>query len=270
MAAVYRNPRLLVDAERRAEQRELGIVDRERIAGEHGVDPAAPDQLDEVIRPAGVNDHRTSDEDDWPAARPGLAHQRRDFADADLYPPLRRDLVRHEHEIGAVALPELGRDTQALHAADHAIASANLAQLATDRTAVVEHDHGVHALMLNFRPTPFDANLGAHVRCRIEIVGHTAIAIGNPDEGVVLLDGGAAKRHEVFDQTLQRRFARCRDLEGEAGEVVVGAPDLKVHHFERAATLDDDVEDRVENLRIDEVAARADDGGVLMSVWHLG
>ena len=64
MAAVHRNARLLVDAERRAEQRELGIVDRERIAGEHGVDPAAADQLDEVIRPAGVNDHRSSDEDD--------------------------------------------------------------------------------------------------------------------------------------------------------------------------------------------------------------
>ena len=41
-------------------------------------------------------------------------------------------------------------------------------------------------------------------------------------------------------------------------------------HLERAATLDDDVEDRVEKLRIDEVAVRADDGGVLMSVWHLG
>ena len=59
-----------IDAERRAEERLLDVVDGERVAGEQDVDVAAANQLLEVRRAAGVHDDRSGDDGDPAAARP--------------------------------------------------------------------------------------------------------------------------------------------------------------------------------------------------------
>ena len=45
-------------------------------------------------------------------------------------------------------------------------------------------------------------------------------------------------------------------------------PMSKLQHLERAAALDDGVEDGVEQLRVDEVAFGLDDGGVIADLSH--
>ena len=119
-----------VDAERRAEQRLLHVVDRQRVAGEQDVDEAAANRA-----PENAATRRC-------ARRPGrrrprcgrraafdLAHHRRDARDADLDAPLGRDLVGHEREAVAVAFLELGNHAHAGDAADDVIAGADVAQL---------------------------------------------------------------------------------------------------------------------------------------------
>ena len=135
VAALDRCAGFEIDAERGAEERQLGIVDGEGVAGEQHVDPAAANQLGEVGRAAGVHDDRAGDEDDAAAGRPRFAHQRRDAADAGLDAALRRDFVGHEGEIRAVPLAELRGDPDAFQPADHALAGTDLAQLAARRLA---------------------------------------------------------------------------------------------------------------------------------------
>ena len=119
---------------------------------EQHVDPAAADQLGEVRRAAGVDDDRAGDEDDAAAGCPRFTHQRRDAADTGFDPALRRDLVRHEGEVGAVALAELRGDADAFESADDVIAGPDLAQLPAGGAAVGDDDHGVHALPLDLDP----------------------------------------------------------------------------------------------------------------------
>ena len=86
----------------------------------------------------------------WP--RPLVERIKRgDARDACLDAPLRRDLVRHEREVGAIALAKLGRHAQALEAADDAIPDLDFPQLAADRAPVFEHDHRIHALLARRR-----------------------------------------------------------------------------------------------------------------------
>ena len=59
-------PGLEVDAERRAEQRELDVVDGERVAGEQHLHVAGANQLGQIRRAAGVHDDRSGDEGDLP------------------------------------------------------------------------------------------------------------------------------------------------------------------------------------------------------------
>ena len=80
-------PGLEVHAERRAEQRLLGVVHRQGVAGEKHVHVAAPDQLDEVRAAAGVDHDGPRDEGNLQpplpmcriiaAMRPTLASTRR-------------------------------------------------------------------------------------------------------------------------------------------------------------------------------------------------
>ena len=51
-------------------------------------------------------------------------------------------------------------------------------------------------------------------------------------------------------------------------EVVVGPADFEMQHLELAATLDDGIEDGVEQLRVDQVALGLDDDGVQRCVGH--
>jgi hypothetical protein len=71
-----------------------------------------------VLDAAGVHDHRSGHDGNAAAAPLHVAHHRGDARHAALDAPLRRDVVAHEREAEPVALAELGRDADAVVAAD--------------------------------------------------------------------------------------------------------------------------------------------------------
>ena len=80
----------------------------------------------------------------------------------------------------------------------------------------------------------------------------------------------AAERNQLLDQAPQAGVGVRRHLHLQLREIVVGAADLEVQHLELSAALDDGIEDRVEELRVDQVALRLDDYGVLRCIGHDG
>ncbi len=269
MTAEHRYAGFEIDAERRPEEHLLGVVDGQGVAREQGVNVAAADELDEVAGSAGVDDNRPSHENDALAARLGLTDHRGDARDAHLDSSFRRHLVRHEGKIAALAIAELRRHAQAVEAADHSIADLDLAQLATRRSAVgADHDDRIHALARDGQPAAIDAHVGPHVRRRVEIVRHRAIAIRDPQQRVPFLDGMAAERNQLLEQTAQAGVGRRRHLQLQLREVVVGAADLEMQDLELTAALDHGIEDGVQELRVDEVALSLDDDGVRGCVGH--
>ena len=117
-------------------------------------------------------------------------------------------------------------------------------------------------------PSAVDAHVGPHVGGRVEIVWNRAVPVRDSQERVLLLDGVAAERNQLLDEAAQAGVGRRRDLELDLRELVVGAADLEVQHFELAAALDDGIEDGVEELRVDQVALRLDDDCVQW--WSFG
>ena len=100
-----------IDAERRAEQRVLDVVDGERVAGEHRVRRSRcgrsrrSRRCRRCGRPPGPSTKTMR-----PPVALDVAHHRGDLGDAHLDPALGRDLVGHEREAVPVALAELGDD----------------------------------------------------------------------------------------------------------------------------------------------------------------
>ena len=104
-----------VDAERRAEERELGVVDREGVARRAGRRRSRARMSSVKYADAAGVDRRPARRRRRFARPPRLrvAHHRRDPRDAGLDAPLRRHLVGHEREVAALAVAELGRDADA-------------------------------------------------------------------------------------------------------------------------------------------------------------
>ena len=269
VAALDRRAGFEIDAERRAEQRQLGVVDGERVAGEQHVDPAAADQLGEVRRAAGVDDDRAGDEDDAAAGRPRFAHQRGDAADAGLDAALRRDLVGHEREVRAVALAELRGDADAFQAADHAIAGPDLAQLAARRRGRRRRRSRRPCAGARPRSTRrrrargcacWSSNRSRRARSRRARRSRSSASCSSTGLQPSCIRSSTSRR------SAGRR--RRRHLQRNARELVVGAADGEVQHLERAAALDHLVEDRVENVRVDQMAFGADHRRMCASVLH--
>ncbi len=269
MTAEHRHAGLEVDAERRAEEHLFGVMDGQGVTREQCVDVAAADELDEIPGAARVDDDRSGDEHDPLAARLRLTNQGGDARHAHLDAPLRRHFVRHEGKVAACAIPEFRRHAQAVEPADDPIADSDLAQLAARRAAVgANHDDRVHALPGHGNPAALDAYVGPHVGRRIEIVRNRAVAIGHQQQRVPLLDGMAAERNQLLEQAPQVGIGRRRDLQFQLREVFVGAADLEMQDVELSAASDHGVEDRVQELRVDEVALGLDDDGVESGVGH--
>jgi hypothetical protein len=78
-----------------------------------------------------------------------------------------------------------------------------------------------------------------------------------------------AERDQRLEQGRQALRGRRRDFERQTREILVGASDLEMQHFECAAALDHRVEDRVQELRIDQVPGGRDDGSVRLYTGHV-
>ena len=84
MPLLDRNARLVGDAERRAVERLLDVVDRERVSREDRVDVAGTDDAGEIGPRAGVDDDRPGDDDDPFASRLDLAGRKTEVIYPDV------------------------------------------------------------------------------------------------------------------------------------------------------------------------------------------
>ena len=206
-----------------------------------------------------MHEHGPGDERDLPAAALDVGHHRRDARDADLDPPLRRDLVRHEREAQAVAFLKLRHRSHALHAAHDLVAGPHVAQLAAQGPAVLDDDDRIHPLALDFQPAAAVAHERLEVGRGIEIVRHAAVPVGLPDQRIARARDLAPERHELLEHALEPVLGRRRNPHRDRRRLVVGPPDRELQHFERRVPLDDGVEDHVQELRVDQMPFGLDD-----------
>ncbi len=198
-----------------------------------------------------------------------LTNHGRDARHAHLDAALGGDFVRHEREVAALAVPELGGHAKPVQAADDTVADPDLAELPAHRGTVgAGDDDGVHALPRHGNPAPLHAHVGPHVGGRVEVVWNRAVPVRDSQQSVPLLDGVTAERYQLLDQAPQAGVGVRRHPHLQLRELVVGAADLEMQHLELSAALDDGIEDRVEELRVDQVALRLDDYGVLRCIGH--
>ena len=120
--------------------------------------------------------------------------------------------------------------------------------------AALDHDRGVHALLLDLHPLAAEAHRRLMVGGGVEVLRRAAVAIGGDDVRVLGARDAAAERDQLLEHLGQRR----RRLRGHAHRherrLVVGAADAELEHVERRVVADDGVEHRVHELRVDEVA----------------
>ena len=131
-----------------------------------------------------------------------------------------------------------------------------------------DDDRRVHALTIDVEPYATNPHLGPLVRGGVEVLRDGAVGVRHAKAGVLFLRDVAAEGDERFDEPLQRRAAVGRDLQRQPREVVVRFPDVEVLYLEGAPALDDRVEDRVQELRVDQVTFCLDDGGVVANLGH--
>ena len=252
------DPGVEIDPERRAEEGVLDVVHGERVPREQPVDPAPPDEPTQVVAAAAVHHHRPRHHDDASAFRLHGPHHADDARHADLHPPLGRDVAGHEREAEAVALLELGQDPDAVESAHDLLAAADVPKLAAGGAAVAHDHHRVHPLALDVHPAAAVVNLGPVVRGRVEVVGDEAVA-GLLEPGLALRPGMASEGDQLLDELAEPLAGVRGDLHLELRELLVGPPDGEAEHVVAGAALDDLVEDRGEQPRVDEVALRLDD-----------
>src|SRR5262245_45074761 len=99
-----------------------------------------------------MHDDRPSDDGNSPAALLHLFHHGGYSRHASFHAALGGDVVAHERETEAVAFPEFRRDTNPFVPTDDRVAALHVAELAADRPPVLDHDHRIHPLLLDFPP----------------------------------------------------------------------------------------------------------------------
>ena len=137
------------------------------------------------------------------------------------------------------------------------------------RAVGADDDHRVHALPRNRQPSAVDA----HVACAGSWSSRSPRARSRRDRrraasASCSLDGMAAERNQLLDEARSPAVGVGGHLQRELREIVVGPADLEVLHLERAAALDDGIEDGLEQLRVDQVALRLNDHSMLWCFGH--
>src|SRR6516164_9400202 len=109
--------------------------------------------------------------------RTSLLKQRGSLPDRGFKLPLRRDPIAHECEREAVAFLRLRQDSNAPHSHHHTIAFTKIPEPAASRMTERNHDHGVHALILDLNPFASMTYLRAVIRGRVKVLRRAAIAL---------------------------------------------------------------------------------------------
>ena len=157
------------------QQRRFNIMHRQRVARQHCINPAMPNQTRQWFRTAGMHHHRPCHRDDLLPIATHLLHDAGGLPHSRFYLPLRRNLVAHEREPQTVALLSFGNHPNALHAHHNLVARFHIAQAPAHRCPFAHHNHRVHALIGRFNPLPPHAHLRPLVRRRIEILRRAAV-----------------------------------------------------------------------------------------------
>src|SRR6185436_12035430 len=185
-----------------------------------------------------------------------LTHHLRDTSDAALDPPLRRYVVAHEGKAEAVAFAELRRHAYAVVTADDALAGLDVAQFAACGRLSPDHNHRVHALVIDVYPLSAQSNVGPMVGRRIEVVGDATVFFSRFVEHVALADRMRAERRDLLEQVIERRTIGCRDAHLDARRVVVGPADVERQNLVGPFEFNDFVEQGGEQAGVDEMALR--------------
>ncbi len=167
--------------------------------------------------------------------------------------------MRHEGEGEAITLFRFGDDADAAHAGDNLVAGLQIAQAAAERSAIGDHDHGVHALILGFDPFAVVADQGAMVGGGIKIVGGAAGPVYCFEDRIAGIEGRAAQAEQLRQELLHIGSFGGFDLEAQVGRLGVGAADGKPLDFKTAVEFDHGIEDLLHQVRIDQVAFGFDD-----------
>jgi hypothetical protein len=132
-------------------------------------------------------------------------------------------------------------------------AGAHVAELATGGAVVRHHDDRVHSLLVNLDPLAADADVGAVIGGRVEVVGDAPILLRRFDEGIPVADGMAAEAGQLLQQVIEGTSLWHGDPHLDARRIVVGPPDVEMQDFVGAPEFDDLVEDRGEQARVDQM-----------------
>ena len=236
--------------------------------GQQHVDVAASDQVAEVPGAATVHDDRPGDEGDPAALRLHMPHHGDDLGGAHFDPTLGGHVVGHEREPEPVPLPELGRHTDPVQAAHHRIALLDVPQLAAAGGSLSDDDHRVHAWMADGDPRSLVTDVRLMIRRRVEVVGDHPVRLGRHQRHVPLRHRMTPERHQVLEEQPEAGRVGRGHPQREVRILLVGPAQLELEHLELAAALDDLVEDRVQQLRVDEVAFGLDDLGGFRDLAH--
>ena len=213
---------------------------------------------------AGVDHHRPGHRHHLEVLIERLPDQRGGLADGGLHLALRRDAVGHEGEGQAVALLGFGDHADAAQPDHDGVALAEIAQAPAGGLAVADHDHGVHALVLDLDPLLAVSHVGAVIGGGVEILRRAAVPLHLAEHGVAGGHGRAAQLEQRRQQAVERLRVRRFHPHAEVRRFAVGASDAELIHFEPAVKLYDFVEGVLHDVRIDQVAFSLDD----FLEWH--
>ncbi len=147
-----------------------------------------------------------------------------------------------------IAILEFRDHPDTRHAAHDAIACLDVAQLSASGVTVLDRDDRVHPLVRHFDPVSPVSNQRAMVGGRVEIIRHTAIAVGGLDERVLLIGQTAPERHQLFEDLSQHVRGGRGDPHRNERRIVVAATDVELEDFEGRVALDHGIEHSIENL----------------------
>ena len=117
-----------------------------------------------------------------------------------------------------------------------------------------DDDDRVHALLLDLHPRPSEAHVRAVVGRRVEVVGHAAILLRRLRRArCARCTGWQPNVVSCCSRSSSTRRVGRRDAHLDARGVVVGAADVELQDLVGGLELDDLVEDRGQEARVDQV-----------------
>ena len=265
MPVIHRRAADEIDAQRRAEQRLLDVMDRDRVASEQRLDVPVMDQPRQVFPTARVDHDRAGHDHDLPFLLPPPAHFPRDPLDHQIDPALARDARAHERKLVfavAVRLWQSSPRPQPVAARDHEIAVLQRPEERASRgPALIDHDHSIHPLVLDRNPFLRDSNLGWVNGRGVKVIRGDPVRRRGRERRVAFLgrDAFCPEREELAEDAVEPRLGRRDDAHFRARGAGLLLAEVEMQHLERAAVLNRHVHGFLQQSRVQQMPFESDD-----------